>query len=82
MVQLYENEWVTNGGAQPLGQRCSDYVEVTEDDVFKSVTVVPKLETLIMMKQMLKRNTRVWTKKDQIMTQCVLNNSNRIVHYS
>ena len=56
MLKLYENDWVTANGTEPLGQRCSDYVEVTEDDVYKSVTVVPKLETLIMMKQMLKRN--------------------------
>ena len=56
MVQLYENAWVTANNTEPLGQRCSDYVEVTDNDVYNSVTVVPKLETLIMMKQMLKRN--------------------------
>ena len=56
MVQLYENDWVTANNTESLDQRCSDYVEITENDVYNSVTVVPKLETLIMMKQMLKRN--------------------------
>ena len=55
MSDLYENAWVIASDG-PLKSRCSQYVEVTEDDINSSVTVVPKLETLIMVKQMLKRN--------------------------
>ena len=55
MSELYENVWVLDSDG-PLKSRCSQYIEVTEDDINSSVTVVPKLETLIMVKQMLKRH--------------------------
>ena len=55
MSELYENVWVLASDG-PLKSRCSQYIEVTEDDINSSVTVVPKLETLIMVKQMLKRH--------------------------
>ena len=55
MSELYDNEWVLASDG-PLKSRCSQYIEVTEDDINSSVTVVPKLETLIMVKQMLKRH--------------------------
>ena len=55
MSDLYEANWVI-GIEGPLKPRWSEYIEVTEDDIIASVTVVPKLETLIMVKQMLKRN--------------------------
>ena len=55
MSDLYENAWVI-ASDEPLKSRCSQYVEVTQDDINASVTVVPKLETLIMVKQMLKRH--------------------------
>jgi len=56
MSDLYENVWVLASDG-PLKSRCSQYIEVTEDDINSSVTVVPKLETLIMVKQMLKRHS-------------------------
>ena len=55
MSELYDNVWVLASDG-PLKSRCSQYIEVTEDDINSSVTVVPKLETLIMVKQMLKRH--------------------------
>ena len=53
--ELFENAWVTQIG--PMKSRCTNYVELTEEDVAHSVTTVPKLETLIMVKQMLKRHS-------------------------
>lgn len=52
---LFKDEWVLSVGE--MGARCHEFVNVTEDDVVSSVTTVPKLETLIMMKQMLKRHS-------------------------
>ena len=61
MSELYENVWVLASDG-PLKSRCSQYIEVTEDDINSSVTVVPKLETLIMVKQMLKRHVVDYSK--------------------
>ena len=55
MCDLWSDRWVLGEELPPLNPRCSQYVEVTQDDINTSVTVVPKLETLIMVKQMLKR---------------------------
>ena len=52
---LFTHNWVTSIGA--MHPRCTNYIEVTDEDVKQSVTTVPKLETLIMVKQMLKRHS-------------------------
>merc|ERR1711990_418799 len=57
MCDLWSDCWVADESLPPLNPRCSQYVEVTQDDINTSVTVVPKLETLIMVKQMLKRHS-------------------------
>ena len=55
MDELWNKEWITKEG--PLIDRCQDIIELTEDDVKNSVTTVSKLNTLIMVKQMLKRHS-------------------------
>jgi len=52
---LFNNNWLLATGE--LSARCHEYVDVTDEDINSSVTTVPKLETLIMVKQMLKRHS-------------------------
>ena len=53
--ELFCHEWVCETGAMNL--RCNDFVIVTEADIEESITTVPKIETLIMVKQMLKKHS-------------------------
>lgn len=57
--EIKEHVWVTRGGQCPLPteeENCH-LVEVTEEDVAKVVTSIPKLDTLILIKHMLKKHS-------------------------
>lgn len=57
--QVKEHPWVTSHGAYMLPteeENCS-LVEITEEDMMKVVTSVPKLDTLILVKAMLKKHS-------------------------
>lgn len=59
LIFFQEHPWVTSHGAYPLPseeENCS-LVEVTEEDMMKVVTSVPKLDTLILVKAMLKKHS-------------------------
>lgn len=53
------HDWVTNKGEKPLpteNENCH-LVEVTEEEIRDVVTSVPKLDTLILIKAMLKKHS-------------------------
>ncbi|XP_063762658.1 calcium/calmodulin-dependent protein kinase kinase 1b isoform X2 [Eleginops maclovinus] len=53
------NEWVTENGSYPLPleeEHCTA-VEVTEEEVQKGVTLIPKLSTVILIKSMLRKRS-------------------------
>lgn len=56
---LQEHPWVTAGGTKPLPSSKDNcqLVEITEEDVRKVVTSIPKLNTLILIKTMLKKHS-------------------------
>ncbi|KRT79407.1 protein kinase [Oryctes borbonicus] len=59
LAEVKEHPWVTNNGRNPLPteeENCH-LVEVTEEDVAKVVTSIPKLDTLILIKHMLKKHS-------------------------
>ena len=54
------HEWVTGYGLYPMAselENCKTLVEVTENEVQNSVQSVPKLDTLIMVKAMIKNHS-------------------------
>ena len=54
------HEWVTGYGLYPMAselENCRTLVEVTENEVQNSVHSVPKLDTLIMVKAMIKNHS-------------------------
>ena len=54
------HEWVTGYGLYPMAselENCKTLVEVTENEVQNSVHSVPKLDTLIMVKAMIKNHS-------------------------
>lgn len=58
--QIKLNGWVTRDGAQPLpseAENCCALVDVSEDDISRVVTSIPKLDTLILIKNMLKKHS-------------------------
>lgn len=58
--ELKLDAWVTCDGAQPLPDEvtnCCALVDVTEDDISSVVTSIPKLDTLILIKNMLKKHS-------------------------
>ena len=60
LVDIKEHSWVTNGGAEPLpdeADNCRLPVTVTDEEVARVVTRVPKLDTLILIKTMLKQHS-------------------------
>lgn len=59
LPEIKEDVWVTSHGQCPLPseeENCH-LVEVTEEDVAKVITSIPKLDTLILIKHMLKQHS-------------------------
>ncbi|GJQ85942.1 hypothetical protein Trydic_g21790 [Trypoxylus dichotomus] len=59
LAEIKEHAWVTTNGRYPLPteeENCH-LVEVTEEDVAKVITSIPKLDTLILIKHMLKKHS-------------------------
>lgn len=59
LSEIKEHPWVTKDGQCPLPteeENCH-LVEVTEEDVAKVITSIPKLDTLILIKHMLKKHS-------------------------
>ncbi|KAJ8971251.1 hypothetical protein NQ314_000792 [Rhamnusium bicolor] len=59
LPEIKEHAWVTKFGNHPLPseeENCH-LVEVTEEDVAKVITSIPKLDTLILIKHMLKKHS-------------------------
>lgn len=59
LPEVKEHPWVTKSGAHPLPseeENCQ-LVEVTEEDVARVITSIPKLDTLILIKHMLKKHS-------------------------
>ncbi|CAH1164072.1 unnamed protein product [Phaedon cochleariae] len=59
LQELKEHPWVTKQGSFPLPseeENCH-LVEVTDEDVAKVITSIPKLDTLILIKHMLKKHS-------------------------
>ncbi|KAJ8981950.1 hypothetical protein NQ317_002122 [Molorchus minor] len=59
LPEIKAHAWVTKNGAHPLPseeENCH-LVEVTEEDMAKVVTSIPKLDTLILIKHMLKKHS-------------------------
>ena len=57
---IMAHEWVTGYGLYPMAselENCRTLVEVTENEVQNSVHSVPKLDTLIMVKAMIKNHS-------------------------
>ncbi|XP_032683487.1 serine/threonine-protein kinase PAK 6 isoform X2 [Odontomachus brunneus] len=60
LPQIKEHAWLTNRGAEPLpseADNCRVPVTVTDEEVERVVTRVPKLDTLILIKTMLKQHS-------------------------
>ncbi|CAK9811583.1 Calcium/calmodulin-dependent protein kinase kinase [Anthophora plagiata] len=60
MSEIKEHPWLTNHGAQPLpseADNCRLPVTVTDEEVERVVTRIPKLDTLILIKTMLKQHS-------------------------
>ncbi|XP_018569004.1 calcium/calmodulin-dependent protein kinase kinase [Anoplophora glabripennis] len=59
LPEVKEHPWVTKSGVYPLPseeENCQ-LVEVTEEDVARVITSIPKLDTLILIKHMLKKHS-------------------------
>ncbi|XP_018802132.1 PREDICTED: calcium/calmodulin-dependent protein kinase kinase 1-like isoform X1 [Bactrocera latifrons] len=59
LQQLKEHNWITKGGLHPLAnvsENC-DLVKVSEEDISTVVQSIPKLDTLILIKTMLKKHS-------------------------
>lgn len=54
-----EHPWLTKDGQHllPSEEENCHLVEVTEEDVAKVITSIPKLDTLILIKHMLKKHS-------------------------
>lgn len=60
LQRLKEHDWLTNKGKDPLpseADNCRLPVTVTDEEVERVVTKVPKLDTLILVKKMLKQHS-------------------------
>lgn len=60
LQRLKEHDWLTNTGKDPLpseADNCRLPVTVTDEEVERVVTKVPKLDTLILVKKMLKQHS-------------------------
>ncbi len=57
---IKEHDWVTGYGLYPMASEvdnCRDLVEVTDKEVQDSIQTVPKLDTLILVKSMIKNHS-------------------------
>ena len=60
LAQIKAHDWVTGWGVYPViseEENCKHLVEVTEMEVENSVHTVPKLDTLILVKAMIKNHS-------------------------
>ncbi|OQV13217.1 Calcium/calmodulin-dependent protein kinase kinase [Hypsibius exemplaris] len=61
LAEMRKHNWVTQGGTCPLmpseEDNCKVQIEITEEDVKNSVRSIPHLDTLILIKAMLKRGS-------------------------
>lgn len=60
LSEMKEHVWLTNRGAEPLpieADNCRLPVTVTDEEVERVVTRIPKLDTLILIKTMLKQHS-------------------------
>lgn len=60
LAEIKEHRWLTNNGEEPLpneADNCRLPVTVTDEEVARVVTRVPKLDTLILIKTMLKQHS-------------------------
>lgn len=60
LSEMKEHVWLTNHGAEPLpieADNCRLPVTVTDEEVERVVTRIPKLDTLILIKTMLKQHS-------------------------
>ncbi|XP_049824386.1 calcium/calmodulin-dependent protein kinase kinase 2 isoform X2 [Aethina tumida] len=59
LAEIKLHPWVTKGGLHhlPSEEENCHLVEVTEEDVAKVITSIPKLDTLILIKHMLKKHS-------------------------
>ncbi|EFN86227.1 Calcium/calmodulin-dependent protein kinase kinase 2 [Harpegnathos saltator] len=60
LPEIKQHAWLTNRGAEPLpneADNCRVPVTVTDEEVERVVTRVPKLDTLILIKTMLKQHS-------------------------
>lgn len=59
LQQIKEHQWVTNDGVSPLPSECENcqLVEVSDEEIRDVVTSIPKLDTLILVKTMLKKHS-------------------------
>lgn len=60
LPQIKLDAWVTRSGADALpseAENCCQLVNVTEDDISSVVKSIPKLDTLILIKNMLKKHS-------------------------
>ena len=60
LSEIKQHDWVTGYGLYPMAsesENCPSLLEVTEDEVQNSVQHVPKLDTLILVKKMIKNHS-------------------------
>ncbi|ODM97897.1 Calcium/calmodulin-dependent protein kinase kinase 2 [Orchesella cincta] len=60
LPEVKVHDWVTRSCENPLpteDENCLAYVEVTDDDIMNCVRSIPKLDTLILVKTMLKNHS-------------------------
>jgi calcium/calmodulin-dependent protein kinase kinase 2 len=57
--QLKEHTWITKNGTYPMPcqDKCQCLVEISEEDINSVVKSIPKLDTLILIKKMLKNHS-------------------------
>lgn len=60
LSEIKDHAWLTNSGSEPLpseADNCRLPVTVTDEEVERVVTTIPKLDTLILIKTMLKQHS-------------------------
>lgn len=59
MEQIKEHKWITKHGTAPMQSqdKCQCTIEISEEDINSVVKSIPKLDTLILIKKMLKNHS-------------------------
>lgn len=59
MEQIKEHKWITKNGTAPMPcqDKCQCTIEISEEDINSVVKSIPKLDTLILIKKMLKNHS-------------------------